>query len=301
MGRLFVWRKGQALAMLLGIVLLTALVAVGCTLLCVGGQASMENAQPVFAQAEPLFQEETPFPTAVPSETPTPAPDIAFRVEVVRSTAQPPLSGKRVLIYHTHTYEAFTQVTDAPYKETEKWRTKDASANVVAVGSALAASLEALGCEVVHDDTAFEPPDLSTAYQRSLSMLEERLSRGETYDLYIDLHRDAIASSSTIRRTVTLGGEETARFMVLVGKGEGYAQKPDWQSNYALAERITRSLNAQAEGLCRDIKVKTGRFNQHIAPRCVLIECGNNYNTLEQVLCGIPYLAQAIADAIKTE
>ena len=301
MGRLFVWRKGQALAMLLGIVLLTALVAVGCTLLCVGGQASMENAQPVFAQAEPLFQEETPSPTAVPSETPSPAPDIAFRVEVVRSTAQPPLSGKRVLIYHTHTYEAFTQVTDAPYKETEKWRTKDASANVVAVGSALEASLEALGCEVVHDDTAFEPPDLSTAYQRSLSMLEERLSRGETYDLYIDLHRDAIASSSTIRRTVTLGGEETARFMVLVGKGEGYAQKPDWQSNYALAERITRSLNAQAEGLCRDIKVKTGRFNQHIAPRCVLIECGNNYNTLEQVLCGIPYLAQAIADAIKTE
>ena len=301
MGRLFVWRKGQALAMLLGIVLLTALVAVGCTLLCVGGQASMENAQPVFAQAEPLFQEETPSSTAAPSEPPSPAPDIAFRVEVVRSTAQPPLSGKRVLIYHTHTYEAFTQVTDAPYKETEKWRTKDASANVVAVGSALAASLEALGCEVVHDDTAFEPPDLSTAYQRSLSMLEERLSRGETYDLYIDLHRDAIASSSTIRRTVTLGGEETARFMVLVGKGEGYAQKPDWQSNYALAERITRSLNAQAEGLCRDIMVKTGRFNQHIAPRCVLIECGNNYNTLEQVLCGIPYLAQAIADALKTE
>ena len=299
MGRLFVWRKGQALAMLLGIVLLTALVAVGCTLLCVGGQAPMDHAQPVFAQAEPLFQEETLSPTAAPSEPPSPAPDIAFRVEVVRSTAQPPLSGKRVLIYHTHTYEAFTQVTDAPYKETEKWRTKDASANVVAVGSALAASLEALGCEVVHDDTAFEPPDLSTAYQRSLAMLEERLSRGETYDLYIDLHRDAIASASTIRRTVTLGGEETARFMVLVGKGEGYAQKPDWQSNYALAERITRSLNAQADGLSRDIKVKTGRFNQHIAPRCVLIECGNNYNTLEQVLNGIPYLAQAIADALE--
>ena len=132
-------------------------------------------------------------------------------------------------------------------------------------------------------------------------MLEERLSRGETYDLYIDLHRDAIASASTIRRTVTLGGEETARFMVLVGKGEGYAQKPDWQSNYALAERITRSLNAQADGLSRDIKVKTGRFNQHIAPRCVLIECGNNYNTLEQVLNGIPYLAQAIADALEGE
>ena len=237
----------------------------------------------------------------VPGETRAPGAG-GVRVEVVTSQPAPEDDfHPRVLIYHTHTYEAYSQVAGDPYQETEKWRTRDASANVVAVGSALAVSLEALGCEVVHDDTAFEPPDLSTAYQRSLAMLEERLSRGETYDLYIDLHRDAIASTSTIRRTVSLGGEEAARFMVLVGKGDGYAQKPDWQANYALAERITRSLNAQADGLCRDIKVKTGRFNQHIAPRCVLIECGHNENTLEQVLRGIPYLAQAIADALKTE
>ena len=301
MVRLFVWSRGQALAVLLGVLLLTVLTAVGCTLLCVDGQASPEDAQPAFAQGELLLLPEPPSPDPSPSKSATPAPDTTFRVEVVRSTAQPPLAGMRVLIYHTHTYEAYTQTADAPYKETEKWRTRDASANVVAVGDALTASLESLGCEVVHDDTAFEPPDLSTAYQRSLAMLEERLSRGESYDLYIDLHRDAIASTSTIRRTVSLGGEEAARFMVLVGKGDGYAQKPDWQANYALAERITRSLNAQADGLCRDIKVKTGRFNQHIAPRCVLIECGHNENTLEQVLRGIPYLAQAIADALGAE
>ena len=225
---------------------------------------------------------------------------VLLRVEVIRDTPQPDYSGKRILIYHTHTWEAYQQTKDSSYVETEKWRTKDASCNVVAVGRALTASLRALGFAVVHDDTAFEPPNLDDAYERSLSMLEARADAGETYDLYIDLHRDAIASTSTIKRTVKINGEESARFMVLVGKGTtgGYTLKPDWQANYAIAERITSSLNGQCEGLARDVKVKTGRFNQHIAPCCVLIECGVNTNTLEQVLCGVPYLSQAIADAM---
>ena len=230
----------------------------------------------------------------------SPAPDRTLRVEVIRETAPMDGDGPRVLIYHTHTWEAYTQVDEARYVETEKWRTSDNQANVVAVGEALANSLRALGCSVVQDITAFEPPNLDTAYQRSLAMLEQRTAAGETYDLYIDLHRDAISSQSTIKRTVNIGGEKVARFMVLVGKGtgSGFDVKPDWEANYAIAEIITESLNGQCDSLARDIKVKTGRFNQHIAPQCVLIECGNNENTLQEVLAGIPYLAQAVMDAL---
>lgn len=245
---------------------------------------------------------DTPAPTDMPAASPTPtAADTMLRVEVIRETAEPPSwAGKRVLIYHTHTWEAYEQVADDPYAETEKWRTKDNAHNVVAVGDALTASLTALGLTVVHDTTAFEPPNLDDAYDRSLAMLEERAAAGERYDLYIDLHRDALSSASTIRRTVTIGGEEAARFMVLVGKGTtgGYAEKPDWEANQLFAQRITSSLNGQCDGLARDVKVKTGRFNQHVADCCVLIECGVNTNTLEQVLNGVPYLAQAIADAL---
>lgn len=232
--------------------------------------------------------------------TASPAPDRALRVEVIRDAPSTEGNSPRVLIYHTHTWEAYTQVDDARYEETETWRTKDNGANVVAVGAALANSLRALGCAVVHDSTAFEPPNLDTAYQRSLAMLEERTEKGERYDLYIDLHRDAISSQSTIKRTVNIGGMDVARFMVLVGKGtgSGFDVKPDWEANYAIAESITESLNAQCDSLARDIKVKTGRFNQHVAPQCVLIECGNNENTLQEVLAGIPYLAQAILDAL---
>ena len=243
-------------------------------------------------------------PTGTPlTEIPTPEPDRSFHMEVIRQTPEPQAQQKRILIYHSHTYEAYCQVPDAPYVETEKWRTRDETANVVAVGKALAASLTALGFEVVHDTTAFEPPELSSSYTRSLAMLEDRRRSGEDYDLYIDLHREAIAATSTIRRTVQIGGQEVARFMVLIGKGTsgGYDVKPDWEANYAIALRITDSLNHQHEELCREVKLKSGRFNQHIAPHAVLIECGNNYNTLEQVLRGVPYLAQAIADALNQQ
>jgi len=281
----------------------------------VGQRAVHVREAAAFAENESIFVVEaaiTPLPSVEeppPSDTPAPPtatlpPDDAdtmLRVEVIRETAVPPSwTGKRVLIYHTHTWEAYEQVPEAPYKETEKWRTRDNEHNVVAVGEALTASLTALGLTVVHDTTAFEPPNLDDAYERSLDMLEERASAGEQYDLYIDLHRDALSSASTIRRSVVIGGEESARFMVLIGKGTtgGYAEKPDWESNQIIAERITSSLNGQCEGLARDVKIKTGRFNQHVADCCVLIECGVNTNTLEQVLCGVPYLAQAIADAL---
>ena len=57
-----------------------------------------------------------------------------------------------------------------------------------------------------------------------LGELLENLREGDLLMItYIDLHRDAISSTSTIRRTVNIGGEDAARFMVLVGKEIGRA------------------------------------------------------------------------------
>lgn len=307
-----IWTKGQMLSMILGIMILTAQLTAGIVWVYLAQlKPEAEESISVFAEDEQLFSVaavNTPeasmaVATELPPEPTKTAGDTGFRVEVIRTTPEPAAEEKRILIYHTHTWEAYEQVTEAPYTETEKWRTKDERCNVVAVGAALANQLRALGCSVVHDTTAFEPPSLESAYERSLSMLEERIRAGENYDLFIDLHRDAISSTSTIRRTVNIGGVEAARFMVLIGKGTGagFDIMPDWEANLAIAETITNSLNSQVDGLCRDIKIKTGRFNQHIAPRCVLIECGNNLNTLEQTLNGIPYLAQAIMEAVTSE
>lgn len=237
-------------------------------------------------------------------ETPSPEPEGAvFAIEVLGSTVETPRP--RVLIYHTHTYEAYEQTKDQPYKETEKWRTADSAHNVVRVGEELAGLLRGLGMEVVHDVTAFEPPSLSSAYARSLEMLERRSRLGESYDLYIDLHRDAYAASYSGPNTVSLNGTEAAKLMLLIGKGEGqtgqgFEEKPDWKANLAVAQTITDALNQQCEGLCRKVCLKSGRYNQHVANRCILIEAGNNRNTLSQVLAAMPYLADAIQTGLQS-
>lgn len=239
-----------------------------------------------------------------PFAAPTPAPSGAFTLQVVERRESAP--SRRVLIYHTHTYEAYEKQSPTEYVETQRWRTADENANVVRVGETLAGLLRGLNFQVEHDKTAFEPPDLSSAYARSLAMLEGRGSQGERYDLYIDLHRDAYSASANAQNTVSLGGAELARLMLLVGKGEGqtgqgFGEKPDWEQNLAIAQRITDGLNAQAEGLCRPVMVKSGRYNQHVAVGCVLIEVGNNLNTLPQALAAMPYLADAIDGAVTGE
>ena len=255
------------------------------------GTQAQEEAAPVFAAvAEPenLF--------ALPTEPPV------FSIEVISEEAEAP----SVLIYHSHTYEAFAQVEGDRYRETEKWRTADSAYNMVRVGEELAALLRALGVSVTHDATAFEPPSLSGAYSRSLQMLEKRLAAGESYDLYIDLHRDAYAASYGGSNTVSAAGTKVAKLMMLIGRGEGavgqgYDVKPDWQANLAVAQAITDELNRQADGLCRDVCIKSGRFNQHIAPACILVEAGNNQNTLQEVLAAMPYLADAVVQVLERE
>ena len=93
--------------------------------------------------------------------------------------------------------------------------------------------------------------------------------------------------------------------MFVVGTGEGamgtgFDEMPDFESNHALAEQITAYLNTIDPRLTRNVRVKTGRYNQHIAPHCLLVEVGHNANTLEQAFAAIPYLAAGIADAVES-
>ena len=224
-------------------------------------------------------------------------------IEVVRRTPQP-TGPVRALIYHTHTWEAYEPTENATYQPTQKWRTMDHEHNVVRAGAELARYLRELGMEVVHDTSDLEPPNLSTAYSRSLTLLEAYRQQGETFDLYIDLHRDAYNSNMKNTNTVTIDGTEMARISLVIGKGTGqtgvgFDQKPNWEVNLQLAQAITDALNAQIPNLARPVLIKSQRYNQHFSESAVLIEVGNNGNTLEQALAAMPYLARAIEGSVR--
>lgn len=257
---------------------------------------------------ENLFYLPAPEATEKTAEVePEDVPDQAdtLRIQVLKDTPEPEKEAgaraPRVLIYHTHTWEAYEPTREGEYTPTERWRTKDEAHNVVRVGEVLAECLEEAGFWVVHERTAFEPPVLSTAYTRSLAMLEAYAQQGETFDYYIDLHRDAYSAGVYKENTVTgPDGQALARLMMLIGKGTGetggvgFDVKPDWEQNLLLANDLTERLNAQCEGLCGKVKIKTGRFNQHVSTNAILIEVGNNMNTLEEALASMPFLARAL-------
>lgn len=210
------------------------------------------------------------------------------------------LDQPRVLIYHTHTWEAYEMTDDARYTPTETWRTKDDQYNMVRIGESLARELTELGFYVVHDTTAFEPPNLSDAYTRSLQMLEERMNAGETYDYVFDVHRDAYSGLWNGANSVEQDGKQIAYVMMLVGKGtgatgSGFDERPDWPQNLELAQAITDQMNAITPGISREVKIKSGRFNQHVSTGALLIEVGNNRNTLDEALAACPVIARAIA------
>jgi len=206
----------------------------------------------------------------------------------------------RVLVYHTHTYEAYTMEEDGLYEETESWRTADSNYNVVRVGAELVEQLRALGIDAVQDTTNHELPVLGTAYARSLETLSAHMEAGERYDLCIDLHRDAY-SPGTGENTVDTPSGKAAKCMFLIGRGDHFAVKPDAEANTGFAWQMTEELNSAAPGICRDVLVRENRYNQHLGGHAVLIEAGNNMNTITEVLRTVPYLAEAIARSLWQE
>ena len=219
-----------------------------------------------------------------------PLPD--FRMEVV-SVSVARQRQKRVFLYHTHTCEAYEIDPDNRYAETEKWRTADQRYSVVRVGEELKSQLQNAGVFVTHDTSDYESPRLSSAYARSLEGLKNAAAMG--YDLYIDLHRDSFSKGNG-PNTVRVDGAETARLLILIGQGTGSSldEKPDWEKNQRAAQIISDALNERSEGLCRGVSLKSGRYNQQAATPSMLIEVGNNRNTLPEALAAAEPLARAI-------
>lgn len=231
--------------------------------------------------------------------------DSEIKLEIDNSYISPavPEGNAKILIYHTHINEAYSQTDSYKYTENGSYRTNEKDKNVAKVGQELSNILQnSYGLSVTHDTEDFEPPKLGTAYTRSLEMLERRIKNDGEYDIYIDVHRDAY--DYVEGDTITIDGKQAAKIMVVVGTGEGnngtpILPRPDYKSNYAYAKKITDNINSQVKGLAKDVRVNKSRYNQHISKRAILIEMGYTGNNLDEVLHSVPYLARAIYDTIQ--
>lgn len=210
------------------------------------------------------------------------------------------VSGPQILIYHTHTTEAYRQVPGQEYVEAGAWRTANDLRSIIAVGNELEKELKRYGYKVLHDKTNHEPPSLKTAYDRSLKTMKDYQDKYSSIKVFIDVHRDAYGDSDAGKNDfVMVNGEECARVMFVVGTGEKYSVKPNYESNYKMALAVTNELENIKKGFTRPIRVKTGRYNQQVSDMCLLIEVGHNANTLEQAMNSAKYVAKALSRVLE--
>ncbi len=208
------------------------------------------------------------------------------------------LSGEkpRVLLYHTHTSEAYTESEGYTYTASDAYRTEDQSLNICRVGEALRKSLEARGIEVVHDTTSHDFPSYSGCYARSLETVEKNLALSGDFDMVIDLHRDAIAGADGryLKTAFEMDGKMAAQALVIVGTDRGGLPHPNWQKNLSLGLKLQKKLCEMYPGLSRPLHLRTERFNGHVSERALLLEIGACGNTMEEAL----YTAELVGNAI---
>ncbi|MDO4291643.1 MAG: stage II sporulation protein P [Eubacteriales bacterium] len=194
------------------------------------------------------------------------SPDLSIEK---RSDDQP-----QILIYHTHSQEAFADSVPG-----------DETTTILGVGEVLAQLLrEQYGYNVMHHMGKYDVEKRDYAYSNSLPALEELLAQYPTIEVVIDLHRDEVAEGT--RLVTEIEGRPTARFMFFNGlsrtKKHGaidYLPNENIADNLAFSFQLQVLCNEYYPGLTRRIYLKGYRYNMHLKPRYLLVEMGAQTNT----------------------
>ena len=198
-----------------------------------------------------------------------------------------------VLIVHSHGTESFT---GGDYQETSPYHTLDKDHNMLSIGAYVASLLEAEGISVIHDTAIHDNPSYDLSYTNSRRSVQEYLKRYPSIRLVLDLHRDSYedAAGNQIAHTVFSEGETLAPLMFVVGTDYGGLTHPNWQENLSLALKLQTQLEDLCPGICRNLNLRTQRFNQDLSVGSLLVEVGASGNTHAQAMKAAQMLAQAV-------
>lgn len=206
---------------------------------------------------------------------------------------------KQVLIYHSHG-------ASESFKNSRKGKEED---SIIGVGNKLTEELEKQGYGVYHDKTKYDlingKIDRSDAYNASLEGVSKILKENPDIQVVIDLHRDAVGKN---KHTYTMvDGKKTAIVMFFNGlsrskSGEiAYLKNPNLEANLSFSLQLKCHAMELYEGFTKPIYLKGYRYNLHVAERALLIELGNENNTVEEAKNATIPLAKVIADVLKGE
>ena len=207
-------------------------------------------------------------------------------------TIEPDSSSPQILIYHSHSQEAFA---DSGENQT-----------VVEVGDYLTELLQEKGFGVIHDRSVYDlvngTLDRSKAYTYALEGITEILQENPQIQVILDIHRDGVSENT--RLVTEVNGKPTARIMFFNGLSRTpqgaieYLPNPYLNENLAFSFQMQLKAAQDYQGYTRKIYLKGLRYNLHLRPRSSLIEVGAQTNTFEEAKNAMEPLAEILEDVL---
>jgi stage II sporulation protein P len=200
----------------------------------------------------------------------------------------------QILIYHTHSQEAF--IDSKPDEESD---------TVVGVGTYLTKVLEEqYGYNVIHDKSCYDVVDgvwdRNKAYNYARDGINKILEENPSIEVVIDLHRDGAP-----KRSIMINGEETAQIMLFNGLCRDQEGPLTRLENPYLKDNLSFSLQLQMKslelypGLFYKNYLHAYRYNLHVRQKSILMELGTDYNSLQSAKNAMPLFAQILDSVLK--
>lgn len=210
-------------------------------------------------------------------------------MEIDMTMAKQEGEGPQILIYHTHSQEAFADSVPG-----------DVNTGIVGVGEYLTQVLtEQYGYRVLHHTGQYDVETRDNAYSRALPEVEQLLAKNPSIQVVIDLHRDEVAQDT--RLVTELQGRPTAKFMFFNGLSRtrktgdiDYLRNENQEANLAFSFQMQLKAAEYYPGLTRRIYLKGYRYNMHLCPRTLLVELGAQNNTYEEAINACDPLAHIL-------
>ncbi|GAB5616450.1 stage II sporulation protein P [Faecalimonas canis] len=202
-------------------------------------------------------------------------------------------NGPKILLYHTHSQEAFVDSVPG-----------DVNTTIVGVGRYLSKLLnEKYGIETLHHEGIYDMKngkvDRTQAYERAKGNIQKILNDNPSIEMVIDLHRDGVGKDT--RLVTEINGKPTAKLMFFNGMSRTRTngkltvlQNPYIQDNLALSLQMKLEAEKRYPGLTRNIYLKGYRYNMHMKPKTLLVEGGAQTNTVAEIMNAMDYLAEIL-------
>lgn len=184
-----------------------------------------------------------------------------------------------IAIYHTH--------SDESYVPTDGKSSKKANGGVIRVGETLARAFEKNGIPVVHDKSPHDPHD-ALAYDRSRRTAAQLLKKGPS--CILDIHRDAVPREEYSK---IIDGKGITKVQLVVGR-----ENPNFQANNDFAKKVKAIVDRKHPGLIKGIFYGTGKYNQDLGPRTLLLEFGTHTNSRESAERSAEIFAAAAGEVL---